>query len=71
MTMQRRDFLKAMGSSAALALAQPLITPATAEETKPGFDTDPIGGYVKRPPKAYLFTDHRLIRPSDLCLGRS
>jgi hypothetical protein len=66
MTMQRRAFLKVMGSSTVLALAQPLITAAMAEETKPGFDTDPIGGYVKRPPKAYLFTDHRLIRPSDL-----
>lgn len=52
MTMQRRDFLKAMGSSAVLALAPPLTRTALAEETKPGFDTNPIGGYVKRPPKA-------------------
>jgi hypothetical protein len=64
--MQRRDFLKTVGSSALLAATYPLIGTAKAEETKPGFDTDPIGGYVKTPPKAYLFTDHRLIRPSDL-----
>ena len=55
-----------MGSSALLASAYPLIGTAKAEEIKPGFDPDPLGGYVKSPPKAYLFTDHRLIRPSDL-----
>jgi hypothetical protein len=64
--MQRRDFLKTVGSSALLASAYPLIGTANAEETKPGFDLDPAGGYVKTPPKAYLFTDHRLIDPSDL-----
>jgi len=64
--MQRRAFLKTMGSGALLASAYPLISTAKAEETKPGFDLDPIGGYVKSPPKAYLFTDHRLITPSDL-----
>ena len=55
-----------MGSSVVLASAFPLIGTAKAGEGQPALDADPIGGYVKRPPKAYLFTDHRLIRPSDL-----
>lgn len=47
-------------------LASLLAGGAEAQKTSPGFDTNPIGGYVKTPPKAYLFTDHRLIRPGDL-----
>jgi len=64
--MLRREFLMTMGSGAFLAFAHPLIGAARAEQTKPGFDDNPIGGYVKTPPKAYLFTDHRLIRTGDL-----
>lgn len=29
-------------------------------------DDNPIGGYTRTPPKAYMFTDRRLIRPGDL-----
>jgi len=39
---------------------------AETQKIEPGFDANPIGGYVKTPPKAYLFTDHRLIRVGDL-----
>jgi hypothetical protein len=64
--MQRRTFLRRLGSGALLATAPPWIRTAGATEARPGLDADPIGGYVKTPPKAYLFTDHRLIRPGDL-----
>jgi hypothetical protein len=55
-----------MGSGTVLTLAGTFTGPSIAQDTKPGFDADPIGGYVKRPPKAYLFTDHRLIHPGDV-----
>ncbi|MFZ4780520.1 MAG: hypothetical protein ACOYM3_34640, partial [Terrimicrobiaceae bacterium] len=64
--MKRREFIKVIGASALVARGYPFFTVAEAEEAKPGLDPDPIGGYVKHPPRAYLFTDHRLIRPSDL-----
>lgn len=61
--MLRRELLMVTMLNALVALAGSVTA---AEKTEPGFDTDPIGGYVKTPPKAYMFTDHRLIRPSDL-----
>ena len=55
-----------MGSGALLASAPPVIRAAEARHDESALDNDPIGGYVSKPPRAYLFTDHRLIDPGDL-----
>jgi hypothetical protein len=64
--MQRRDFLNIVGAQAALASAAPLIGGVNAAEPRQGFDPDAGGGHVAKPPRAYVFTDHRLIQPGDV-----
>jgi hypothetical protein len=64
--MQRRDFLNIVGAQAALASAAPLIGGVNAAEPRQGFDPDAVGGHVAKPPRAYVFTDHRLIQPGDV-----
>jgi hypothetical protein len=64
--MHRRDFVKALGSGPLVAVAHPFIAAATAADTTRRPDIAPSGGSVSAPPKAYLFTDQRLIQPGDV-----
>lgn len=64
--MQRRKFLKSVGSPALLAAASPFIGSARAEDRAPGLARGFVGGSGRTPPRAYMFTDHRLIDPGDV-----
>jgi hypothetical protein len=64
--MQRRKFLKSVGSPALLAAAGPSITAALADDTHPKIVRGSVDGSGRTPPRAYVFTDHRLIDPGDV-----
>lgn len=63
--MSRGELLTAMVLSALIVLAG-TVTGAGAQNVEHGIDADAVGGYVKTPPRTYMFTDHRLIRAGDL-----
>jgi hypothetical protein len=67
--MKRREFCLGAGSAIFLGAAKRLAaaqepTPPTTHPAE--FDWDPAGGYTLRPPKQFLFFDHRHVNPGDL-----
>jgi len=66
MSLSRRDLLGLIGTSAVAAQAHPLIGAVQGKAEARILDSSPIGGYVNKIPKSYLFTDHRLIYPGDI-----